>query len=190
MIKKAIFLFFISFNYIIANTLILNDNTNYSDLISTSYQKTFIDKSAKLIIDDMVKNTSFKQISKSNYKASKNTIWTKLSIKNLSSKDLKLYFENNRPIIDIIDVYIFKDEKAYKKIELGENRDIKKRELQTRKSTFSLQVEKNSKYTIYIMYKSYTSISTFWKIENQYNYISSSTLESLSWGIFIGIIIT
>ncbi|RXJ98774.1 histidine kinase [Arcobacter sp. CECT 8986] len=189
MIKKIFILIFLFAKITFANTLILEDNTDFSNLTLTKYQSTYIDKTSTFTIDDIVKETSFKNIKKTNFKASKSRVWTKVSLKNLSSTNEKLYFENNRPILDIIDIYIFKNNIPYRKIELGDNRSIKSRELKIRKSTYSLLLERNTNYTIYTMHKSYTSISTYWKVYDQYNFITATTIETIAWGIFSGIII-
>ncbi|RXJ94603.1 histidine kinase [Malaciobacter molluscorum] len=189
MIKKIFIFIFIFIHILFANTLIINDKTEFSKLTFTNYQSTFIDKTATLTIDDIAKINTLKKIKRTNFKASKNNIWTKVNIKNLSSSNKSLFFENNRPLLDIIDVYIFKNNTPYRKIELGDNRSIKDRDLKIRKSTYKLLLERNTTYTIYTMYKSYTSISTYWKIYDQYNFINSVTIETIAWGIFTGIII-
>lgn len=190
MIKKILIINLLLLNYLFSNTFIIEDNIKLSGIETSKYQYTYIDKTSKLTIDDIILLKEFTHIKKTNYKATKDKIWTRLSIKNLSSFNKKLFFENDRPLLDIIDIYIFKNNMPYRKIKLGDDRSIQLREMQTRKSTFILDVPKNSEFTIYIMHQGYSSISTFWKIFDRDSYIKTATFEAVAWGFFIGIIVT
>ncbi len=190
MIKKIIIIYLLLFSYLSSNTFIIEDNTKLYGVTTSKYQYTYVDKTSKLTIDDIILLKDFKQIKKTNFKATKDKVWTKFSLKNLSSYNRRLFFENDRSLLDIIDIYIFKNDVPYRKIKLGDTRSIELREMQTRKSTFLLDVPKNSEFTIYIMHEGYSSISTFWKIFDRDNYIKTATFEAVAWGFFIGIILT
>lgn len=190
MIKKIIIIYLLLFSYLFSNTFIIEDNTKLYGVTTSKYQYTYVDKTSKLTIDDIILLKDFKQIKKTNFKATKDKVWTKFSLKNLSSYNRRLFFENDRSLLDIIDIYIFKNDVPYRKIKLGDTRSIELREMQTRKSTFLLDVPKNSEFTIYIMHEGYSSISTFWKIFDRDNYIKTATFEAVAWGFFIGIILT
>ena len=189
MIKKILLLFLFSLNYLFSDSLIIEDNFKNSTILTSNYQETYIDETSSLSFEEIQKLDKFEKINKTNFKATKNHIWTKLTIKNNSSQNKRLFFENDKATIDLIDIYIIKNNILDSTILLGDFRDINKRELQTRKSTFTLDLEKNETYTIYTMHKSYSSISTYWLVLDRLNYIKTSTIESIAWGIFIGIII-
>ena len=189
MIKKILLLFLFSLNYLFSDSLIIEDSFKNSTILASNHQTTYIDETSSLSFDEIQKLDKFEKINKTNFKASKNHIWTKLTIKNNSTQNKRLFLENDRALLDVIDVYILKDDSLYSTLLLGDSREIKQREIQTRKSTFTLDLEKDETYTIYTMHKGYSSISTYWLVFDRQNYIKTSTLESIAWGIFIGIII-
>jgi len=179
-------LFFISFSF--SNTFILEKN-NIPQISLETFSDTYIDKNHNKTIDE-IKNEPFKNISKTNFKATKSHIWSRFSILNNTLDTKEIFFKNSKAGVDIIDVYIFKNGSFYKKIELGDMRDIKNRELKTKKSTFYLNLEKQTLYDFYIMHKSYSSISTLWTLQNRVTFEKFENIESTVWGIFIGIIFT
>ncbi|AXH09041.1 histidine kinase [Malaciobacter halophilus] len=180
-------LFYISYSF--SSTIFVKIDTKNID--TKSYQKIYFDNTSRLTIGDIVKIDNFKKIEGTNFKAHKNrTIWAKFAIKNIDVIQKKLFFENIKPGIDKIDVYIFKNKKPLRKIELGDLRDINNRALQVRKSTFSLKLEPKALYEIYTKYDSTSSINTSWNILDIKSFVKSQTLESIAWGIFIGIVVT
>lgn len=183
-----VFLFLILFiSFLSSNTLILNKDISKISL--ETFSETFFDESHNKTIEQ-IKNEPFENISKTNFKATRSHIWSKFSILNNSSNTKEIFLKNSKAGVDIIDVYIFKNGDFYKKIELGDMRDIKKRELKTKKSAFYLNLEKQTLYDFYIMHKSYSSISTLWTLQNRVTFEKFENIESTVWGIFIGIIFT
>lgn len=61
MIKKIFIFIFIFIHILFANTLIIDDKTEFSNLTFTNYQSTFIDKTATLTIDDIAKINTLKK---------------------------------------------------------------------------------------------------------------------------------
>lgn len=106
MIKKILLLFLFSLNYLFSDSLIIEDNFKNSTILSSNYQESYIDETSSLSFEDIKKLDKFEKINKTNFKASKKHIWTKLTIKNNSSQNKRLFFENDRPLLDIIDIYI------------------------------------------------------------------------------------
>lgn len=180
---KFIFYFLLSFNYLFANLIL--DNDDFGKLSLEKYTKQYIDKDSKFSLED-IKNINFEESSKFNYKPTKSHIWTYFEVTSLETQEV--IFQNLKASIDYIDVYILKDNKFYKKIELGDLRDIKQRDIQSKKSSLSILLEKDEKYQFYINHNSYSSISTLWYIFSKKNFLSYQNKESLIWGFFIGVV--
>lgn len=85
---------------------------------------------------------------------------------------------------------MYKDDVLLKIIELGDLRDKKDRELQTRKSAFILKLEPQSKYDFFVMHESYGSISTIWSIQIRQYFEEMRSIENGVWGLVSGVIIT
>ncbi|WP_207190484.1 sensor histidine kinase [Aliarcobacter lanthieri] len=182
MIKNLLILILFS-NFLFAEIVL--ENSSFNKVYLEQYTKVFIDESSNLSFED-IKNKEFKFTSKFNYTATKSAVWSSFSIKSL--ENIEVYFENIKAGVDLIDVYIVKDGNLLKKIELGDYRDIKNREIKTRNSAFVLNLEKNSTYDFFIKHNSYSGISVIWEIYNKSTYDQLLSFRSLVWGIFIGTI--
>ncbi|MGJ0301686.1 sensor histidine kinase, partial [Aliarcobacter cryaerophilus] len=102
--------------------------------------------------------------------------------------NVEVFFENIKAGLDFIDVYIVKNGELISKIELGDYRNINLRDIKTKNSAFSLNIEANSKYEFFIKHSSYSSISTLWEIYSKNSYEELLSFRSLVWGFFIGTI--
>lgn len=180
---KIVYLILLFLNSLFADLVLKDDNFNKISL--ETFTKQYIENIE--ISFEEVRNKEFIFYSKFNYPIGKNNIWSYFEIENL--KNQEVIFENTKATIDYIEVYILKNNNFYKKIELGDLRDIKKREIQSNKSTFSIILEENAKYQFYINHKSDSSISTKWIIYSKKEFLNSENSESIIWGIFIGIIL-
>lgn len=185
--KITLFLLILS-TFLFSNSLIIEKN-NFDKLSLEKYTQTYIDKTNLLNVEQM-QNAVFEKNLTTNFKATKDSIWIKFSILNSSQEDKQIYLENSKAGIDIINIYIYQNKQLIKKIELGDMRDIKERELKTKKSAFYIDIQKNSSYEFFIEHKSFSSISTFWHVYDRQTFEKSETIQSLAWGIFTGIILT
>ncbi len=182
MIKK-IFIWTHFANILCANTIL--ENSTFTKIYLEKDTKIYVDESSSLSFEE-IKNKEFKHSLKSNFTATKSAIWSYFSITLL--EDSEAFFENIKAGIDFIDVYIVKDGNLFEKIELGDYRDIKNRDLKTKNSAFLLKMEANTTYEFYIKYNSYSSISTIWEVYNKSSYEELLSFRTLVWGIFIGTI--
>ena len=183
--KKILLLVFF-YNFVYSNSLLL-DNRKITKISLQPYTSVYFDNSLNKTIEQ-VKNIDFIKIKQNNFKAQKHHIWSQFTIVNKGIKNKEIYLENNKSGIDILDIFIYKNNKFYKKIELGDMRDINKRELHSRKSALVLNMDLNSKYDFYIMHKSYSSISTLWTIQSRQYFEDTRSIENIIWGFFSGII--
>ncbi|WP_148625550.1 sensor histidine kinase [Aliarcobacter cryaerophilus] len=181
---KKLFIFFVTIivTNMFANTII-KDNFSQQSLENST--KVYFDKNSDLSFEEIM-TKEFTSLERSNFPTTKFTIWSYFNI--FSTRDIEIFFENIKAGVDYIDVYILKDGKFFKKLELGDYRDIKNREIKTKNSAFSLNIKENSTYEFFIKYKSYSSISTVWEIYNKDKYEELLSFRSLVWGFFIGAI--
>src|SRR5574344_1534946 len=181
--KKYILICILFSNFLFANIIL--ENGSFDSLSLEKYTQIYIDESSKLEFEE-IKNKEFKNSLKSNFTATNSAIWSYFSISSLNN--VEVFFENIKAGLDFIDVYIVKNGELISKIELGDYRNINLRDIKTKNSAFSLNIEANSKYEFFIKHKSYSSISTLWEIYSKNSYEELLSFRSLIWGFFIGTI--
>ena len=181
--KKYILICILFSNFLFANIIL--ENGSFDSLSLEKYTQIYIDESSNLEFEE-IKNKEFKNSLKSNFTATNSAIWSYFSISSLNN--VEVFFENIKAGLDFIDVYIVKNGELISKIELGDYRNINLRDIKTKNSAFSLNMETNSKYEFFIKHKSYSSISTLWEIYSKNSYEELLSFRSLIWGFFIGTI--
>lgn len=189
--KLNIFIYLFLFSTIVYSQEVIqinNDKHFYTTTKNT--QEILIDSTNKFSINDIVNSNQFKKNERTNFPATKSTYWSKVKVTSPSININDIYFQNERAGLDKIDVFIFEDNKLIKKYLLGDLREQTKREILSKKSTFSLDIKKDIIYTIYIKYESYGGITTLWSIKNEHVFLFSENMEMLVWGLFAGIILT
>ncbi|WP_298750046.1 sensor histidine kinase [uncultured Arcobacter sp.] len=130
-------------------------------------EKYFIDKNNSLDIKEVLKNKeSFYPLSKDNLGVTKNVVWVKLTFFNNSEKMIKRRIYNKRSGIDLIDVYIFKNNKIVKTYKLGDFREYDIRDNNFRVSYFDLSLHANEKVQVFIKQKTYSPMDIKWNAKN------------------------
>ncbi|MGB7403714.1 MAG: sensor histidine kinase [Arcobacter sp.] len=136
-------------------------------------EKYFIDKNNSLDIKEILKNKeTFSPISKDNLGVTKNVVWVKLTFFNNSKKMIKRRIYNKRSGIDLIDVYVFKNNKIVKTNKLGDFRDHNIRDNNFRVSYFDLSLLPNEKVQVFIKQKTYSPMDIKWDIKSIENFNS------------------
>ncbi|MGB5920462.1 7TM diverse intracellular signaling domain-containing protein [Arcobacter sp.] len=136
-------------------------------------EKYFIDKNNSLDIKEILKNKeTFSPISKDNLGVTKNVVWVKLTFFNNSEKMIKRRIYNKRSGIDLIDVYIFKNNKKVETNKLGDFRDHNIRDNNFRVSYFDLSLLPNEKVQVFIKQKTYSPMDIKWDIKSIENFNS------------------
>lgn len=136
-------------------------------------EKYFIDKNNSLDIKEILKNKeTFSPISKDNLGVTKNVVWVKLTFFNNSEKMIKRRIYNKRSGIDLIDVYVFKNNKIVKTNKLGDFRDHNIRDNNFRVSYFDLSLLPNEKVQVFIKQKTYSPMDIKWDIKSIENFNS------------------
>jgi len=185
MIKHFLLLLLFTQVYYADDIIIKN---NFQESLYTNSEQVFISKK-NLSIKEIQKQ-DFYSVKKSNFPKTPNYIWVKFKLTNLSSKNKEIFFRNIRAGIDYIDVFILKDKKVVKQFFLGDLRSQEIRDTLSRKSIFSYNFESDSKYELYIKYKSIGAITNKWEIFTHESFFRTETLESMTWGVIYGIFIS
>ena len=139
---------FINLLYASSEQLIINDNIDTYENFKISYLK---DTSKSLGIQEIINSKDFKQISnKFSLGYSKDTVWIKLDVKNISdNKDFILSL--NEHFYEKINMYYFDYlDNSWKKTENSVFSYLKQRDIQTPKLAFNLVLPKNISQTIYL----------------------------------------
>ncbi|RXJ81649.1 7TM-DISM domain-containing protein, partial [Arcobacter sp. F2176] len=130
-------------------------------------EKYFIDKNNSLDIKEILKNKeTFSPISKDNLGVTKNVVWVKLTFFNNSEKMIKRRIYNKRSGIDLIDVYVFKNNKIIKTYKLGDLREHNLRDNNFRISYFDIGLHSNEKVKVFIKQKTYSPMDIKWDIKS------------------------
>lgn len=164
--------------------------------IKNNFNKKLYNNSKQIFITEKnfsikeIQNKEFYSTKKSNFPKTPNYIWVKLKLNNISNRNQEIFFRNIRAGIDYIDVFILKDKKIIKQFFLGDLRSQEIKEILSRKSIFSYEFKGNSKYEIYIKYKSIGAITNKWEIFTHETFFRTETFESMTWGIIYGIFIS
>ena len=139
---------FINLLYASSEQLIINDNIDTYENFKISYLK---DTSKSLGIQEIINSKDFKQIpNKFSLGYSKDTVWIKLDVKNISdNKDFILSL--NEHFYEKINMYYFDYlDNSWKKTENSVFSYLKQRDIQTPKLAFNLLLPKNTSQTIYL----------------------------------------
>ncbi len=143
---KILISFFLIFSFFHANELkiqdyYLIDNTNSLEL--------------KNIVEE--KNT-FNLVDFHNFGAFKNTIWLKMKVSNTTSSVIEKRVYNKSPVLDYVDVYVFKEKRLSNTYTLGDKVDHKDRDNIFRINYFDITLNPFEEVEIFIKQKTITAI--------------------------------
>ena len=151
-LKYLISLFlFINFLYANSSTLLLEDGFSFNENFEISYLK---DSSNELNIEEVSNSNDFqKHSNKFSFGYLKDTVWIKVDLKNISSKE-DFILSINEHFYEKANIYYFdKSKNLWKVLENGVFTPIKQRDIQTSKLAFDFKIQQNSSQTIFIELK-------------------------------------
>jgi len=113
--------------------------------------------------------------------------WTRFTLNNQTSKSIQLILKNPNASMSEIDVYVIR-KTLQDHIPLGTNQPNTHRELNHRYSVLSLTLDANEEVQIITKLRNLSgSVEGEWELYNRNHFTHFSMLESMWWGIFIGI---
>lgn len=184
---KFFFILLIFLSNTFSSELLISDKNNIYD--AKEYITYIKDENKIFVAKDILKEKRLKKlISLNQFLIHKGTYWTKLKIKNNSSKRQELTIYNPFLAMDYIDVYIFKNEKQIEKHLLGEARNSIKEE-KSRESKFDISLDKNDEITIISKLKNDYYYNLNWIIEDKIKHLYRSNIHFLLLGIIIGLLL-
>ena len=118
-----------------------------------------------------------------------NVFWTKLHLKNSDTVPIALMFQNHRPAINLVDVWVFREGKAAVLHELGLFRPASQRDVRTNKSVFYLGLQPEEEVVVLTRMESFGSLNLAWEVLSVNQYTLKNTLEMILWGLFGGVVL-
>lgn len=139
--------------------------------------------------DILEKESLFKPIDAHNFGIFNNTIWTKITLKNRTSKLVEKRVYNKSPVIDYIDVYVLKDKKLLKTYKLGDKVEHKNRDNIFRVNYFDIRVKPFEELRVFIKQKTAPPMNIKWNFTNKEYFSKHYNIERTIYLIFVGIFI-
>lgn len=146
----SIFLF-INFLHANSSALLLEDGFSFNENFEISYLK---DSSNSLNIQEVSNSNYFqKHSNKFSLGYLKDTVWIKVDLKNISSKE-DFILSINEHFYEKANMYYFdKSKNLWKTLKNGVFTPIKQRDIQTSKLAFNFKIQQNSSQTIFVELK-------------------------------------
>lgn len=168
-------------------SIILNES--FSQKFSLEFQRIYEDKSHSLTIEDIISSSLFQTSVLSAAPASKSYFWTKFSIQNNQNHIQSIILKHPRSGLDEIDLFLYKDNEMIASYEMGDLRSINNRSLMHRNSVVIIDLAPNTTYHVISRFHSYGAYELFWSIETPKYFAYNSSIETIVWGFFGGILI-
>lgn len=181
--------------------IILLSNVAYGNnicIIKDSFEYKSCKKNIQVFID---KENKFKdnetKPSQENYLQTDKTflghirhdVWTKLNIKYVGEQKKTITFSNPKVMMDEINVYVYKNGNLIKQQLLGDNHNIKNREVKSRYSSFNINFEPNDEITIISKFKHKGAFEVSWIISADGEFELFLIKESVFIGIVVGVLL-
>lgn len=126
----------------------------------------------------------------SNLGFTKDNYWLKFTLKNISNRDLSLFFETGRPITDIIELHQV-DESGFISSQItGDLLPFNTKPIAHRKMIFQIELEAGKSYDFYVQYQSDGEVINLpLELHSATSLVLASYKYQLVFGIFYGILL-
>lgn len=147
---------------------------------------------------DETKKVSFEEINsknfipedRQNFGLGNFAIWSKFTIQNNLNNEETFYAINYRTTLDYVDAYIIHSNGKIEKYFIGDMQELKDRPISSRLLIFPIDLKTQEKVELFIKHESARGvIQTNWDIKNSKDTNRLIYLDSLFFGIYIGIIL-
>jgi hypothetical protein len=137
---------------------------------------------------DMLDQAQWRPMKRSNLDSfSSRASWTRFTLKNETSKNIRLILKNPNASMSAIDVFIIR-KTAQDHLKLGTNQPNTQREINHRYSLVPLWLDANEEVQIVTKLRNPSgSVEGQWELYSSNHFTDFSMFESMWWGIFIGI---
>lgn len=183
---RFIILFFLSISIYAQEIILLEENKKVHSTLEGLYyqQDTKEQYNARdiLLKNDLIKAKKF------NLGLMDGPIWTKVTVKNNSNTTKEMVFYNQRPGINYITTYIYKDNKLIKNIALGDLEPQSKREMLHRFSSFKYQFSPYEEITIVAKVDNYIAQVIGWMVKDPHTFYYNEHILDMLTAFLMGFI--
>lgn len=117
-------------------------------------------------------------------------IWVRFQLKNTTDEELNYFFETARPITDIAELYIIKQNKSVIKFVSGDSIPFNQRSFKLRKTIFKITLQPNELQQFYLHVRSDgEQLSMPMVLHSSENILEETTFEQFIFGFFYGILL-
>jgi signal transduction histidine kinase/CheY-like chemotaxis protein len=168
---------------------------NASKRISIHEHTEYVDVEQKNLTLDEVRNfpeIKFKDVPNENsdFGFTSSNFWLRFQLKNDTDSELLYYFETARPITDVANLYVIKEDKSVTKFVSGDAIPYDKRSFDLRKTIFKIKLEPNETQQFYLQVKSDGEmLSMPLVLHKTESLLEESAFEQFIFGFFYGILI-
>lgn len=183
---KAFFLFFFLIAQCYGDPIILYDEFN--PIKSDTHQIVLEDTNATFTAQGVLESRYTSIYPKSITSYTHSIFWSKLTLKNDSSKQQIIIFRNSRAGIDKIDVNVYHDNNIIDSYKLGDMRDQKLRSIASIKSVFGVSLNPYEEVNIVTRFESLGPMNLDWEIMTPQQYSYSNLIEVIIYTFFGGVL--
>lgn len=147
----------------------------------------FKDETKKVSFEE-INSKNFIQENRQNFGLGNFAIWSKFAIQNNLNNEETFYAINYRTTLDYVDAYIIHADGKVEKYLIGDMRELENRPNSSRLLLFPINLKAQEKVELFIRHESARGvIETNWEIKDSENTNRFIYLDSLFFGIYIGI---
>lgn len=181
---RIILYIFLLTTFLSAKVLNISEIQDYKSINHVSYVKD-----NNFVYQDIIAMNNLPFLEKKYLGNSIGPFWTKLTIKNDTNNFKQLALYNDLSGMNLIDVYLVKNNQLIKTLFLGDFREQSLRDMLSRYSNFILQLEPNEEITVVSKFENYLIYNLNWEIISTETFFNKETKILFMFGIFGGMLI-
>lgn len=181
---RIILYIFLLTTFLSAKVLNISEIQDYKSINHVSYVKD-----NNFVYQDIIAMNNLPFLEKKHLGNSIGPFWTKLTIKNDTNNFKQLALYNDLSGMNLIDVYLVKNNQLIKTLFLGDFREQSLRDMLSRYSNFILQLEPNEEITVVSKFENYLIYNLNWEIISTETFFNKETKILFMFGIFGGMLI-
>jgi len=153
-----------------------------------SHLEILEDPSGDLSFDQVRESRQFKSAPSkgTNIGFSRSAWWVRVTLDNVSEKDLALVLRQDYPLIDYIDLWEAERDGSWRQVQTGDRRAFSTREFKHRNFLFALDVPAASRQTYYLRFASSGPIDISLALYEQHTLFAVIDGEQLAFGAYYG----
>lgn len=177
------------------NAQFLLEEGKIDGAISIHSKAQYVDVGKVDVSFDQIRNIKafeFKPMDKENkdFGFTNHNIWIKFQLKNKTKAELNYFFETARPITDVAELFIIREDNSITKYISGDGIPFDKRSFKVRNTAFKINLAPNELQQFYLHVKSDgEQLSMPMVLHTSENMLEESSFEQFIFGFFYGILL-